>query len=188
MKKRTKDYWAEIASVAPADLVFVDEAGSHVAMTPLRARAPKGQRAVGSVPRCRGTVTTMLGAIALSGITAIATIEGATTGGVFTAFVEQFLAPTLRPGNVVVLDNLGAHKVSAARAAIEATGARLIFQPQYSPEVNPIEEGWSKLKHIVRKIEPRTIAELDAAIVQAVDRITPQDAAGWFRHAGYQVK
>jgi transposase len=133
-------------------------------------------------------VTTILGALTLAGgITAIATIEGATSGPVFAAFVRQFLAPTLRKGQVVVLDNLAAHKSRAAREAIEARGARLLFQPQYSPELNPIEEAWSKLKAHLRTREARSVPALDAAVAEAADRITPRDAAGWFKHAGYRV-
>jgi transposase len=129
----------------------------------------------------------MLGALTLEGVLAIATIEGATSGAVFVAFVEQVLLPKLRPGHVVVLDNLAAHRVSAARHLIEAKGARLLFLPQYWPELNPIEEAWSKLKGILRSLEARTIAALDRAIAKAVDLITPSDARGYFQHAGYQV-
>lgn len=129
----------------------------------------------------------MLGALTLDGVLAIATIEGATSGAVFVAFVEQVLLPKLRRGHVVVLDNLAAHRVSAARHLIEAKGARLLFLPQYWPELNPIEEAWSKLKGILRSLEARTIAALDRAIAKAVDLITPSDARGYFQHAGYQV-
>jgi transposase len=156
-------------------------------MTPLRARAPKGERVVSRVPRCRGTVTTVLGALTLTGVTALMTIEGATSGPVFTAFAKDVLAPTLRKGDVVVMDNLGAHKVADARDAIEAAGARLLFQPPYAPEVNPIEHTWSKVKNDVRKAEPRTVAALDKAIAAAADNVTPSDAVGWFGECGYQI-
>lgn len=156
-------------------------------MTPTHARAPIGQRAVGRVPRCRGTVTTVLGAITLTGITALMTVEGATTGEVFSAFVVQVLAPTLRRGDVVVLDNLGAHKTETARQAIEAAGARVIFQPPYAPELNPIEHAWAKMKHDIRKFEPRSIAEIDIAIAAAAAKVTSDDAFGWFSHCGYHV-
>jgi transposase len=130
----------------------------------------------------------MLGALTLDdGITAIGTVEGATSGDVFTWFVNELLVPTLRPGQVVVLDNLGAHKVAAAQAAIEAAGARLLFQPPYHPQLNPIEETWSKVKAILRSLEARTIEALDKAIADACDRVSVADAAGWFRHAGYQI-
>jgi transposase len=132
-------------------------------------------------------VTTVLGALTLTGIAALMTIEGATTGEVFTAFVTEVLAPRLRRGHVVVLDNLGAHKVEAACSAIRAAGARMIFQPPYAPEVNPIEHAWSKIKNDVRKAEPRSIGELDVAIANAAAKVTRGDAVGWFSHCGYQV-
>lgn len=140
------------------------------------------------MPRCRGTVTTVLAALTLAGITTVATIEGGTSAPVFEWFAEHFLAPTLHPGSVVVLDNLAAHKVAAVRRIVEAEGARLLFQPQYSPELNAIEEAWSKVKGVVRSMDPRTRNDLDAAVVAGCDAVTPDDAAGWIRHAGYRVK
>lgn len=142
---------------------------------------------MGVVPRNRGTVTTVLGALTLAGVSALMTVEGGTSGPVFVAYVEQVLVPTLREGQVVVLDNLAAHKIAAAREAIEAAGARMVFQPPYSPDFNPIEECWSKLKGIIRGKEPRTIPDLDAAIADAAGRVTRSDAIGWFQHAGYQI-
>ena len=172
----------------PRDLFFLDEAGSHIAMTRTHARSPVGERAHGKVPRSRGTVTTILAALTLSGIAAVATIEGATDTQVFTAFVEQILAPQLHPGAVVVLDNLAAHRATEVRRLVEAEGARLLFQPQYSPEFNAIEEAWSKVKGVIRTKEPRTIKDLDAAIAAGCDAITPDDAAGYIQHAGYRIK
>lgn len=157
-------------------------------MTRTHARAAVGERALGKVPRCRGTVTTILAALTLTGIAAVATVEGATDASVFTAFVEQILAPQLHPGAVVVLDNLGAHHARGVRELVEAEGARLLFQPQYSPEFNPIEEAWGKVKGVLRTSEPRTIEALDAAIAAGCDAITPKDAAGYIRHAGYHIK
>lgn len=167
--------------------MFLDESGLHTSMTRTHGRAARGDRVVGSVPRNRGTVTTVLGALTLAGVTALMTVEGGTSGAVFTAFVEQVLAPTLREGQVVVLDNLAAHKVAAARSAIEAKGARLVFQPPYSPDFNPIEECWSKVKGIIRGKEPRSLPELDSALVAATKQVSRNDALGWFRHAGYQI-
>jgi transposase len=184
---RTAEFKREIASIDPRDLFFVDEAGSHIAMTRTHARSPVGQRAHGKVPRCRGTVTTTLAALTLSGIAAVATIEGATDAPVFTAFVEQVLAPQLHPGAVVVLDNLGAHRAKGVREAVEAEGARLLFQPQYSPELNPIEEAWAKVKGVLRSMEPRDLNALDAAVAAGCDAITPDDAIGYMRHAGYRI-
>jgi transposase len=184
---RREEFLREVAQLDAKDLVFMDEAGSHVAMTRDRARSPKGERAHGKVPRNRGVVTTILGALTLAGLSAVMTVEGATSGNVFTAYVKRVLAPTLRPGNVVVLDNLGAHKVPEAREAIEAAGARLLFLPPYSPDLNPIEETWSKVKGHLRSQEPRTIEDLDRSVADAAERVTPSDAAGWIQHAGYQL-
>ncbi len=169
----------------PKKLVFLDEAGSHVAMTPDHGWAPRGQRVRDAVPRNRGTVTTMLGALTLAGLVAMMTVEGGTDAQVFAAFVEHVLVPKLKPGDVVVVDNVGAHKPPAIRRLIEAAGARLLFLPPYSPELNPIEECWSKLKHLVKKLSPRSREDLDFAIASCMDRVTPDDACGWFTHAGY---
>lgn len=157
-------------------------------MTREYARAPKGVRAGGEVPRNRGPVTTMLGAMDANGVRTLMTIEGGTSAEVFQAFVEQMLVPKLRKGDIVVWDNLGAHKTVAARAAIEKAGARLMFLPPYSPDLNPIELCWSKLKQELKRLRARTHAALDAAIAAAMDRITPQDAQGWFRHCGYRAQ
>jgi transposase len=161
---------------------FLDESGSHIAMTPLRGRAPSGQRLQEAVPRNRGTVTTLLAAIGLEGMFALMTIEGGTSGEVFTAYVTDILVPTLKPGDIVVADNLAAHKVPAARAAIEAVGASLHFQPRYSPDLNPIEHAWSKVKQAMRRMKPRSIEELDQAFATAAGQVTQGDAQGWFDH------
>lgn len=157
-------------------------------MTPRRARGPRGQRVVGRVPRNRGTVTTVIGALTLTGVTALMTIEGATSGDVFAAYVTKVLVPTLKKGDVVVLDNVGAHKSVAAHEAIKGAGASVIFQPPYSPDLNPIEECWSKFKHEIAKQEPRTVPQLDKAIARAAEKVTPSDAVGWFQHCGIRLK
>jgi len=166
-------------------MFFLDEAGSHVAMTPDYAWAPRGQRVNDAVPRNRGTVTTMIGALTVVGLVALMTVEGATDAEVFDAYVEHVLVPQLKPGDIVVVDNLGAHKSVAIRDRIEAAGARLLFLPPYSPDFNPIEECWSKLKTLLKKVGARTREELDQAIAYCMTRITPSDALGWIRHAGY---
>lgn len=130
----------------------------------------------------------MLGALRHDGISAMMTIEGATTGPVFSAFVKHALVPTLKRGDVVVLDNLRAHTVKEAREAIHAAGARMLFLPPYHPELNPIEEGWSKLKNHLRSEEARTLPALDRAIARGCRAITETDARGWFRHSGYHLK
>lgn len=129
----------------------------------------------------------MIAALTLRGIDAVMTIEGGTSGDVFTAFVEHVLAPTLRAGDVVVMDNLGAHKVDRARTLIELAGARVLFLPPYHPDLNPIELAWSKVKALLKTAEARTHAALDAAIAFAVHAVTPTDAAGYFGGCGYHV-
>jgi transposase len=156
-------------------------------MTPLYARSPRGERAIGTVPRNRGTVTTLLASLSLAGMGAAMTIAGGTDMAVFDAYVEQGLAPTLRPGQIVVLDNVGAHQSERARQAIEARGCRLLFLPAYSPDLSPIELAFSTLKAGLRRLEARTQAALDEAIGQVLDTVTPADAHGWFAHCGYTL-
>ncbi len=155
-------------------------------MTRTYGRALRGQKVVDAVPRNRGTVTTMLGALCATGLLAMMTVEGGTDEDVFLMFIDRVLAPKLKPGNIVVMDNVGAHKTAAVRRRIEAAGAHILFLPPYSPELNPIEECWSKLKELLRKFGPRTRDDLDFAIGDAMTRITESDARGWIRHAGYR--
>lgn len=169
------------------DLVFVDESGTHRAMTPLYSRAPRGQRAVGAAPRNRGRATTLLASLSLAGMGAAMTIVGGTNQAVFEAYVEQGLAPTLRPGQVVVLDNVGAHQSDTARRAIEARQCRVLFLPAYSPDFSPIEEAFSKVKAVLRQLEARTQAALEEAIGEALRTVSPADARGWFTHCGYPI-
>jgi len=167
-------------------LVFVDESGFHTSMRRLRARAPKGERACGKVPRNRGKNTTLIASITLEGAMGESmTIEGATDALAFEAYVEHFLAPTLKVGQVVVLDGLGAHRTEKVRELVERRGADLLFLPSYSPDLNPIEEAFSKIKSMVRKVGARTREALVDAIELALAAVTSEDAAGWFAHAGY---
>jgi len=167
--------------------VFLDEAGSHIAMTRDYGRAPCGERVLGSVPRNRGEVTTMIGALGVKGIRALMTVEGGTDADVFEAFVEQFLVRKLQPGDIVVLDNVGAHKPTRIRELVEAAGARLLFLPPYSPDLNPIELGWSKLKGILKDFGARSRETLDRAIRRGIDLIGADDASAWFTHCGYRA-
>jgi transposase len=180
--------WRWLASRFDARrLVFVDESGFNTSMARLRARAPRGQRAYGEVPRNRGKNTTLIASITLEGgMGESVAIEGATDAEVFEAYVEHFLAPTLKEDRVVVLDGLGAHRTRRVRELVEATGAQLLFLPSYSPDLNPIEEAFSKIKGIVRKARARTREALEEAIAMALSAVTPEDAAGWFAHAGYE--
>jgi transposase len=158
-------------------------------MTRLRARAPKGKRAYGKVPRNRGKNTTLIAAITLEGAMGESmTIEGATDALAFEAYVEHFLAPSLEEGQVVVLDGLGAHRTEKVRELVAARGAQLLFLPSYSPDLNPIEEAFSKIKTVVRKVGARTRQALVEAIERALRAVTPEDATGWFAHAGYEPR
>ena len=168
-------------------LTFVDESGVNLAMTRRYGRAPRGQRVTDHVPGNRGVNVTLIGALSLSGLKALMTIPGATTGQVFRAYVEQVLGPTLRPGEVVVLDNLGAHKVSGVAEAIVERGARVVYLPPYSPDLSPIEACWSKLKTVLRGAKARTYEALNAALAEAWDAVTASDAEGWFTHCGYPI-
>jgi len=165
----------------------VDESGFHTSMTRLRARAPRGKRAYGKVPRKRGRNQTLIASITLEGAMGEAVcIEGATDSELFETYVERFLAPTLSAGQVVVLDGLGAHRTAKVRELVEARGADLVFLPPYSPDLNPIEEAFSKVKGILRKVGARTRGALDEAMGEALKAVTAEDAAGWFRHCGYR--
>jgi transposase len=168
-------------------LIFVDEMGTHTSLSPVYAWAMKGQRAYCSVPRNRGKNTTVLSSMSLRGMGPSLTVEGATTSAVFEAYVEQVLAPTLRKGQVVVMDNLSAHKGERIRELIEERGCKLIYLPSYSPDFNPIEEAFSKIKGLVRKAEARTKEALLEAIGLALCAVTTDDACGFFAHCGYRM-
>lgn len=164
----------------------MDESGFHTSMTRLRARAPKGKRAYGKVPRNRGKNTTLIASITLEGgMGESMSIEGATDSEAFEAYVEHFLTPSLCEGQVVVLDRLGAHRTDRVKQLIEGRGADLVFLPSYSPEMNPIEEAFSKIKQLVRKAGARVREELVETLGRALAAVTIEDAAGWFAHAGY---
>jgi transposase len=152
------------------------------------ARAPKGERAYGGVPRNRGKNTTLLASMKPEGMGPCLVVEGSTTKEIFEAFVEHFLAPTLQEGQVMVLDNLGAHKGERVRDLVEARGAELLFLPAYSPDYNPIEEAFSKVKALLKKASSRKREALIKAIGQALSAVTPEDAEGWFSHCGYEVE
>jgi transposase len=178
--------WRENASELPTEsLVFLDECGSNIALAPLYARAPKGERARGSVPRNRGKNTTLIAALSLEGMGAALILEGSANTTAFELYIEQVLAPTLQAGQIVIMDNLQAHKSARVRLAIEAKGCQLLFLPGYSPDLSPIEEAFSKLKTALRRAGARTREALEEAIAQALLTITAQDAQGWFQHCGY---
>jgi transposase len=156
-------------------------------MTRLYARAPRGQRAYATKPVNRGRHLTMLGALSLTGLVAAMTVEGFTDGEVFLAFLRQVLVPQLRSGQILIMDNLKAHKVAGVAAACAAAGVRWLYLPPDSPDFSPIEECWSKVKALLRAKAARTLEALERAIAEALDAVTATDAYGWFAHAGYCV-
>lgn len=155
-------------------------------MTRLRGRAPLGERCRAGVPHGHWKTTTFTGALRLTGMTAPFVYDGAMNGNVFLAYVEQVLVPTLQPGDVVVMDNLPAHKAAGVRYAIEAVGARLMFLPPYSPDFNPIENAFSKLKALLRAKAERTITALWDTVGSVLDLFTPPECANYFKAAGYE--
>lgn len=173
--------------VDPRQLVVVDESGVTTEMTRRYGRAPRGERVREATPTGHWHTLTLLGAMTSEGMLASMTVESPTDGEVFLAYLEQVLCPQLRPGQVVVMDNLGAHKVAGVRERIEATGAELRYLPPYSPDCNPIEQAWSKTKQHLRSAKARTLEVLQEAVGQALASITPQNASAWFRHCGYAI-
>jgi transposase len=177
----------EVGCLDPGRLVFVDEMGTHTALAPLYAYAPVGERAFFEIPRNRGTNTTLLSSLHHEGMGPSMAVEGATTKEVFEAYVEHFLAPALKPGQVVVMDNLGAHRPKRVRELIETRGCMLLYLPPYSPDLNPIEEAFSKVKHILRKIGARTKEALVEAMGRALGAVSTEDVRGFFAHCGYRT-
>ncbi len=181
------EYEAEVLRLVLERLKFLDEAGSNIAMTRLYGRAPPGRRVVESVPQNYGENVSMLAAISVAGVSAPMTITGAVDGLVFLEYVKQVLCPTLAEGETVVMDNLSAHKIAGVRQAIEAKGARLLYLPPYSPDLNPIEKCWAKIKTYLRKAKARTYETLTAALEEALLTITTADIRGWFASCGYSL-
>ncbi len=176
------------AEVEPERLLFVDECGTHTSIGPIiYGYAPRGQRLRLSVPRKRGKNTTLLSSMSLEGMGPSLAVEGATTALVFEAYVEQVLAPSLCPGQVVVMDNLGAHRPKRVRELIEGRGCELLYLPPYSPDFNPIEEAFSKIKDLMRKAEARSKEALLEAMSTAISALSAQDACGFFEYCGYRV-
>ena len=168
-------------------LVFVDEMGTNISLSPLYGWAKKGQRAPCSVPRNRGKNTTLLSSMSVEGMGPSLAVEGATNREVFETYVELILAPTLRRGQVVVMDNLTAHKGERVRELIEEQGCELIYLPPYSPDFNPIEEAFSKIKGLMRKAQARSREALLEAMGSAISALSAEDARGFFEHCGYRA-
>ena len=181
-----REEWREFQTeVAPCRLVFLDESGAKTNMTRLYGRAVKGKRCYDNAPDGRWETVTMLSSIRLDGTTESLMFEGAVDRAMFEAYIEQVLGPSLRPGDIVVMDNLASHKSQAARAFVESRSASILFLPAYSPDFNPIEKMWSKVKQILRSVKARSKEELFDAIAKALSMITANDAQAWFQSCGY---
>jgi transposase len=167
-------------------LVFVDEMGTNTALLPLHAWSRRGERAHCEAPRNRGKNTTLLASMSSEGMGPALAVQGGTNKVVFEAYVERVLAPSLKPGQVVVMDNLSAHKSEEVRELIEGRGCELLFLPPYSPDLNPIEEAFSKIKGLLRKAQARTREALIEAMGAAISAVTAGDARGFFEHCGYR--
>ena len=183
---RRRRAWFELQSeLDPDRLVFIDETGTSTKMARRCGRSPRGERCRAPVPHGHWKTTTFVGALRTCGMTAPMVLDGAMHGRAFLAYVEQVLVPTLTPGDIVVMDNLPAHKPATGRQAIEQTGAELRFLPAYSPDFNPIEMAFAKLKAFLKKHAPRTVDDLWDTIARGVDNFTPVECINYFAAAGY---
>ena len=169
----------------PARLVFIDETWATTNMTRRCGRCPRGQRLVAAIPHGHWKTSTFVAALRATGLSAPLVLDGAINGDAFRAYVEQFLAPTLAPGDIVVMDNLSSHKVDGVRQAIEARHASVLYLPPYSPDLNPIEQSFSKLKSLIRKAGARTRETLWNSIGEIVPRFAPAECTNYFANAGY---
>ena len=185
MKTARHQFTEEVKALRAEDIIAVDEMGYLTGMSRSYGYASCGERAVSYEPACKGTRFTLVGALSVDGFLGGLEVTGSVNGDVFEAFVEQIVVPHLCPGKVVVLDNVPFHRRESIQDLIEAHGATVKFLPPYSPEFNPIEECWSKLKAWLRKRAARTVSTLQDAITEAIQHVTSSDAKGWFRHAGY---
>ena len=176
---------ARQAALDPERLVFIDETGAATNMARAYGRCRRGERLAGAVPHGHWKTTTFVAGLRRDGVTAPFVIDRPMNGVIFRTYVEQCLAPTLRPGDIVVMDNLGSHKSAAVRAAIEARGATLLFLPPYSPDLNPIEQLFAKLKALLRKAAERSIEALWKTIGRLLDRFPPHECDNYFKNAGY---
>ena len=185
MRRRRDEWRAAQPGLDPGRLVFVDETWASTAMTRRRGRSPRGEPLVCPVPQSHWKTTTFVAALRAGGLTAPMVIDGAVTGNLFVAYVEQVLAPSLRPGDVVVWDNLACHKRAGAAAAVERAGGRVVFLPPYSPDLNPIELAFSKLKRLLEAAGRRTVEALWSFLGAALDAFGPEECERYLRHCGY---
>jgi transposase len=167
--------------------VFVDEAGINRSMTPKYGRAPKGERLFEHRPSVRSAKTSLIGAISLAGVVAFGSVEGSYNGARFLTWVTDELLPKLEPGTTIIWDNVRFHHMEKVRTAVEEAGCVLLKLPPYSPDLNPIEECWSKLKHLIQRAKARTTEALISATEAAIAALRPSDFAGWIEHAGYRI-
>ena len=183
---RRRAQWTKYQDrVEPERLVFIDETWTKTNMAPLRGWAPRGKRLVAKVPHRRWKTTTFVAALRLNRIEAPWLLEGPIDGESFRTYVARVLVPTLRSGDIVIMDNLGSHKGKAVRDLIRSVGAKLFFLPKYSPDLNPIEQAFAKLKHLLRKAAARTVETVCAAIGEILGAFTPQECSNYFRNSGY---
>ena len=185
MAQARENWKADQARLDPQKLVFVDETGASTKMVRIRGRCRRGQRLIGKAPWGHWKTTTFTAGLRLDGITAPFILDGPMNGEAFLVYAEKLLAPSLSEGDIVILDNLPAHKVAGVREAIEARGARLLYLPPYSPDLNPIEMAFAKLKALLRKAAKRSIEALWDAIAEILHAFPPQECAAYFKHAGY---
>jgi transposase len=186
-QERRAEFLEKIHSTPLDKLIFLDESGITTSMTRLYARCLGGRRIHEATPGSHWKIMTILGAMSTRGMIATMTIEEATDTEIFLAYLDHVLCPQLRPGDVVVMDNLSSHKVKGVRERIESAGAELLYLPPYSPDLNPIEKAWSKLKLLLRSVKARTKDVLDQAITDLLPQITHDNAKAWFKHSGYGV-
>lgn len=184
--KAARQAWTEKQpDLDPAQLIFIDESGLSTKMARLRGWARQGERCHAAIPHGHWKTITFVGGLTLSGVVAPMLLDGPMDGEYFRAWVEQMLAPALKRGDIVMMDNLPAHRVAGIRPAIETVGARLLYLPPYSPDLNPIENAFAKLKAIVRAAAARSFDALEAAAARAIASILPAECANFFAHAGY---
>jgi transposase len=187
VKQRRQEWVAGVPGLDPQRLVFIDETGARTNLSRRYGRAPAGRRLVDYVPCGHWKTTTFVAALRTSGLTAPMVIDGALSGDLFVACVEQVLVPTLAPGDIVVMDNLACHKRVGVAEALGAAGCRAVYLPPYSPEYNPIEQVFSKLKALLRKDPERTVEGLWARLGRSLDAFPPQECRNYFQHCGYQA-
>lgn len=185
MQQARADFKEHFLESDRSKLIFIDESGAHLAMSRLYGRGPSQERVVSYAPFNKGTRVTMIAAIGVEEIKAATFGDWHVDGDIFLGFIKECLVPVLQPGDIVMLDNLKAHKVSGIREAIEATGGRLVYLPPYSPDLNPIELCWSKIKNYIRKKSARTLEHLQQVIGEAFKEVTSMDLQNWFEHCGY---